>query len=1445
MRVFDHSVVLSVFLSVVLLVGSISPTLLIQEALANPFTAVASGSWFDPLTWGGTSPRNVVGPGVTVIIPAGITVSLPSEIENRGTIINQGILIIQNPSGTGISSFGGGAVNNSGTINVSNTGGNGMRFGSSTTGILINSGTITIANGSTQSGIVISAPGSVTNTGTIVLANTGGTSIDSVGTFNNIPPGQILQKCDATYSGIPTPINQCLFSIDNVSIFEGNLGATTATFTVTIPDQTHSMPLTVSFSTANGMTNPASTPSDYLSTFGVLNFAPGEYSKPILVTINGDTTFELDEIFFVNLSSASGALKVGLGISQGVGTIKNDDVLDSIPDAVDDTVLINEDTPSVIQVLSNDSGLGDVPILLSIVAPTNGIALVNGDNTITYTPNADYHGPDSFKYTITDTDSDTDTATVSITVSSQDDIPTAMDDVVSTNEDSAIIVNVLSNDVLGNNPVIGDQPITIELLTQGGLGTATLFGNSITYTPNLNLDGADSFKYQITDQDGDSSSATVNINILPINDVPTADSNSVTMDEDAVIMTTLYGTDIDGDSLTFSIVSGPSNGILGIISQILPNSATITYTPNPNYSGTDSFTFKADDGHIDSNIATISITIIPVNDSPIANDDNVATDEDTAANFDVIPNDSDVDGDALSVISVTNGATGGASINSDGTIHYVPTPNYSGTDSFTYDISDGNGGTDTATVTVSIGGTNDAPIAENDAYSISEDGILIVPAPGIIENDSDVDEDALSAVEVSSTIHGTLTLHSDGSFTYTPNENYSGVDSFAYYAQDNAVPPLDSGVATVTIHIISVNDPPVLDNDSATTLEDTPIIIPVLDGDSDIEGPLTITSVTNGANGFVQIIGDEVKYSPNLNYFGDDSFTYTVRDSDDVFATASVSVVVLPVNDPPTVQTLITDISSAEDTPVDIDLSGIFADVDSIVSLSSDAPSWLVINPANHLIGIPPTDFNGLVMITVTASDGEFSISDSFVLDITPVNDAPLATSDSYNMVEDNTLSILSPGILENDSDVDSTDLDVILMSGTSNGALALTSDGSLTYTPNLNYYGIDSFTYRAFDGALLSGIATVTITITPANDSPTANAGSDQTVPEDTLVTLSGIANDIDDDLLVISWTQTAGPAVILSNPDTLIPTFTAPSVLADTILTFQLLVDDVLGGTAADTVNVLVTDEAVVVLYCGLEEGDYASIIDGTQNNDNLSGTNNADLIRGFGGNDKIKGKGGNDCIIGGDGADRIWGGDGNDTIRGDAGFDKLNGGKGDDLLYGGEGNDRLWGSKGNDDVFGDAGNDWLYGGEGNDDLSGGDGNDGIWGGKGSDNIDAGAGNDVVHANQDNDTISGGPGDDWLGAGNGNDIIFAGDGNDKLYGREGNDTLSGEGDNDLIHGGSGNDVIDGGETPNPATDSDRCHGGSGTNNITNCEITRGSSDDSEEERHDSDDGDDEEPES
>jgi VCBS repeat-containing protein len=294
--------------------------------------------------------------------------------------------------------------------------------------------------------------------------------------------------------------------------------------------------------------------------------------------------------------------------------------------------------------------------------------------------------------------------------------------------------------------------------------------------------------------------------------------------------------DLDQDELTAVLVTGPGEGTLNLSAD-----GSFTYTPAPGYNGTDTFTYAAGDGDL-SDEATVTIDVGAVNDPPLAVDDEASTDEDTPATIAVLTNDSDSDDDDLDVASITQGSDGSVTLNTDGTITYNPNANFNGSDSFGYTISDGNGGSDDATVSITVTAVNDAPVAHDDAFDVDEDTELVVNAPGVLANDEDLDQDELTAVLVTGPGAGTLNLNADGSFTYTPAPGYNGTDSFTYAADDGEL----SDEATVTIDVGAVNDPPLAVDDEAFTDADSPVTIAVLLNDTDPDDDdLSVTDVAD------------------------------------------------------------------------------------------------------------------------------------------------------------------------------------------------------------------------------------------------------------------------------------------------------------------------------------------------------------------------------------------------------------------------------------------------------------------------------------------------------------------------------------------------------------------------------------------------------------------------
>src|SRR5437867_1473431 len=347
--------------------------------------------------------------------------------------------------------------------------------------------------------------------------------------------------------------------------------------------------------------------------------------------------------------------------------------------------------------------------------------------------------------------------------------------------------------------------------------------------PALNYNGVDSFTYKASDGQAQSGVATVTITVTPVNDAPVAaNDDSYTTPEDTQLTVIAPGvlandSDVDADTLSAVLVSDPSHGTL-----TLNADGSLVYVPALNFNGIDSFTYKASDGQAQSGVATVTITVTPVNDAPVAaDDDTYTTPEDTQLTVSAPRSEErrvGKEGGALraALVSKTNHST--LKLNRSGSLFYTPALNFNGIDSFTYKASDVQAQSGVATVTITVTPVNDAPVAaDDDSYTTAEDTQLTVSAPGVLANDSDVDGDALSAVLVSNPTHGTLTLNSDGSFTYMPALNFNGTDSFTYKASDGQA---QSGVATVTIMVTPVNDAPVAANDdSYTTPEDTQLTV--------------------------------------------------------------------------------------------------------------------------------------------------------------------------------------------------------------------------------------------------------------------------------------------------------------------------------------------------------------------------------------------------------------------------------------------------------------------------------------------------------------------------------------------------------------------------------------------------------------------------------------------
>ena len=506
------------------------------------------------------------------------------------------------------------------------------------------------------------------------------------------------------------------------------------------------------------------------------------------------------------------------------------------------------------------------------------------------------------------------------------------------------------------------------------------------------------------------------------------------------------------------------------------DSTTVTVTsPVSAPDGFYDVTITAEHGTDFSLTASATATYVvsaAVNQAPVASDDASSTDADTAVTIAVLANDSDPDGDPLTVSAVTASGNGSCRINGDGTLTYTPAAGFAGTDAFTYAVSDGNGGSDSATVTVTVSGVNGAPVANDDSATTDADTAVTID---VVANDSDPDGDPLTVAALTQGNNGAVAI-AGGGLSYTPNGGFTGTDSFRYTVSDGNGGS-DGATVTVTVSGGAVNGAPVANDDSATTDADTAVTIDVVANDSDPDGdPLTVSSVTQGANGAVAIAGGGVSYTPNGGFAGTDSFRYTVTDGQGGSAGATVTVTVSgTVNGAPVAND--DSATTGADTAVTIDVVANDSDPDGdplTVSSVTQGANGAVAIAGGGVSYTPNGGFAGTDSFSYTVTDGQGGSAGATVTVTvqTAGNQTPQAVDDAVATESKTPVTI---GVLINDWDPDGDPLTVTSVSNGVKGTVTINADSTVTYTPGPKFKGSDNFTYVVSDG-LSTAVAAVSV---------------------------------------------------------------------------------------------------------------------------------------------------------------------------------------------------------------------------------------------------------------------------------------------------------------------------------------------------------------------------------
>ena len=507
------------------------------------------------------------------------------------------------------------------------------------------------------------------------------------------------------------------------------------------------------------------------------------------------------------------------------------------------------------------------PLTFTISAPPAHGSLSGTGALRTYTPDADYNGADAFTFSATDGLSDPVTAQVLLTVHPVNDAPVAHAAQVNTDEDVPVAVHLVATDVDGD-------ALSLHVVSPPAHGALSGAGADLVYTPAPDWNGADSFTFTADDGQLTSAAATVTLVVAPVNDAPVAQGQAVRTLEDTPVSIGLLASDVDGDPLAFVIVAPPAHG------QLSGAGASRTYTPDPDWNGTDQFSFAAFDGQLASQPRTVDITVDPVDDTPVAAGQQLTTPEDTPLDLQLTA--TDVEGDALS-FTVVAPPQHGKLLGAPPLLTYLPDANWNGTDAFGFVANDGQLDSAVATITVVVAPVNDAPLASDQRLATPEDTALPIHLQA-----TDVDGDALSYRIVTPPQHGTLS-GTPPLVTYLPDANWNGTDSFRFVAGDGK---LDSAAGTVQIVVAAVNDAPVAAGQTVRTHVGWPILIRLTG--TDVEGDaLTFRIVSRPAHGFLVGTGGYALYLPGPGFAGTDAFLFVANDGTLDSTPAQVSIMVL------------------------------------------------------------------------------------------------------------------------------------------------------------------------------------------------------------------------------------------------------------------------------------------------------------------------------------------------------------------------------------------------------------------------------------------------------------------------------------------------------------------------------------------------------------------------
>ncbi|MCC3635911.1 MAG: tandem-95 repeat protein, partial [Microcoleus sp. PH2017_37_MFU_D_B] len=1013
------------------------------------------------------------------------------------------------------------------------------------------------------------------------------------------------------------------------------------------------------------------------------------------------------------------------------------------------------------------------------------------------------------------------------------------------------VFNQQAPGVLGNDSDLDGDILTAKVLSNPINGKVNFnTDGSFSYTPNAGFAGPDSFTYSVSDGVSPSPAVFVNLNVTNQPPAGQTDNYSTSLDT-ALNVSAIAGvlgndSDLDGDPLTATLSTGPKNGKVDFKAD-----GSFSYTPNPGFAGTDIFSYSISDGILASPAISVNINVTKLltNQPPVANSDNYTTLHTKALNVPapgVLGNDSDPNGDPLTATVESLPQNGKVNFKADGSFSYTANPGFIGTDNFSYSVTDGIN--PPVSVPVKINVTNQQPQANSDRYNTPHNKTLNIPAPGVLGNDSDPNSDPLTAKLV--TLPKKVNFNADGSFSYTPNPGFVGLEEFSYNISDGA-----STSAETPVKINVTNQPPQANSDSYTIPRDKTLNISapgLLANDIDSDGDF-LTAKLDAApnNGKVNFKADgSFSYTPNQGFVGTDKFSYNI--SDGVLTSASVPVNINIINRSPIANP--DSYSTLDSSVLNVDaIAGVLAnDIDPDGNPLTAAPvalpnkGNLILNKNGSFTYTPNTGFSGTDSFTYNLNDGILESSPVAVnISVKSAGAFNFSTA-NYTARENGTAATIT--VIRTNTDV-AADVSYSTSNGTANAGNDYTAaSGRLNFAIGETQ---KTFTVPIIDDSLIEGDETVNLSLSlPSNGAilgtnstailtildytptptpiptpiptptptPTPIAIPTPTPAETPTPTPIAIPTPTPAETPTPTPTPIAIPTPTPAETPTPTPAETptpTPTPIAIPTPTPAETPTPTPAETPTPTPAETPTPTPIAPIRTpiAIPTPTPAETPTPTPTPGEMPIVPIAPLPTETP-TPAVIPTGVEDCMcdrinlpdraaIDGPNitANTLNGTDGKDTLTGSDINDSINGFSGNDLLIGLFGRDNIYGGLPSPVAVGaDADSDTIFGNEDNDYIVGEAGNDVIYAGKDDDLAIAGKDDDIVWGDKGNDTLFGDRGNDSLFGGTsdssdgdltGKDLLFGDKGNDLLYGQESEDTLVGGDGNDTIHGGKDNDLI------------------------------------------------------